>query len=426
MSRANLRSHVFVACWLGLSAGGFAQPAAAEPVRMLCLDQEGQAVAGAEIHLFQYDGEAERYKPFGPFRSDAEGKAACDKELFTNTAGNFDRWLYARLPGMLVGAARCTKFPGGEPINADGEIRLWPSASVEGKVTVPEGFDPRMVTVRVMTLHIVTGPDFFDYQSFTREERFTGLNTALPAIFEHHPDADGHIQFDDVPVKGSLYLVTSGAGLAEAQWRNNNKVFDRPIELPIGRECITTGRALTPDGKPAVGVTVSAHLTSRSGAMYLSTFKSVTNEKGEYAIHGLPQKNFDLSVVDPKKRWVFPPMENLLGHPSTALELNLNLESGVLVTGRVSDADGKPIANAALSALSDTQNAAGLDNAVTDAEGRYKLRLPSGKAKLYFNSLPTGFAYPNPQIVKTLDITAGQRDMEKLDFTLERKGDSEK
>ena len=60
---------------------------------------------------------------------------------------------------------------------------------------------------------------------------------------------------------------------------------------------------------------------------------------------------------------------------------------------------------------------------VTDADGRYDLRLPAGTARLYFNSLPDGFAYPRPQIVKRLDVQPGQAAIENLNFTLQRKSD---
>ena len=47
-------------------------------------------------------------------------------------------------------------------------------------------------------------------------------------------------------------------------------------------------------------------------------------------------------------------------------------------------------------------------------------RLPAGNARLYFNSLPDGFVYPNPQIVKRLEISSRQADIENLDFTVPR------
>lgn len=422
MPRFRFRCFTAFAGCLWIATSLLAQEKSSEPVRMQCLDSDGKPVAGAEIHLFQYDGKAERYQSFGPFKSNAEGKAICEKLLFTNDAGNFDRWFYARIPGRLVGAARSAKWTNQKPFNVEGKVRLFPSAKVEGKVTVPDGFDRRKVTVRVITLHISTGPQIFDYESFSREHSFPGLDTALPEVFERHPDAEGRIQFDDVPVKGQLYLATVGVGLAEAQWRNNETTFDRPIELTPGRECVLTGRALTPEGKPAAGMKVSAHLVHAPGALYyLSIFQTVTDEKGEYSIHGLPQKIFNLSVIDPKGKWVFRPMQDLLIQTGDKLDLDLNLETGVLVSGRVFDSEGKPLAGAALSALNESpKNDTSLANDMSDAEGRYKLRLPAGKARLYFNALPDGFAYPEPRIMKTLDITTGQADIEKLDFTLQR------
>lgn len=75
---------------------------------------------------------------------------------------------------------------------------------------------------------------------------------------------------------------------------------------------------------------------------------------------------------------------------------------------------------AAISALADTQEGPGLSDDMTDRDGRYRLRLPSGRARLYFNSLPDGFVYPDPQIIKRLEITAGQDAVERLDFTIYR------
>ena len=91
------------------------------------------------------------------------------------------------------------------------------------------------------------------------------------------------------------------------------------------------------------------------------------------------------------------------------------------VSGRVLDPEGKPVQAAAISAVADDKGGPGLDGGMTDAEGRYQFRLPSGKAFLYFNSLPDGFAYSRPQVVKRLDINSAQPEIKNLDFTLQRK-----
>ena len=59
---------------------------------------------------------------------------------------------------------------------------------------------------------------------------------------------------------------------------------------------------------------------------------------------------------------------------------------------------------------------------MTDDNGRYSLRVPSGGVQLYFNSLPEGFVYPDPQVFKKLDVKAGQAAVDVGDVTLKRKG----
>jgi hypothetical protein len=79
------------------------------------------------------------------------------------------------------------------------------------------------------------------------------------------------------------------------------------------------------------------------------------------------------------------------------------------------------VEGAFISAITDGDSASSLADDGTDAGGHYQLRLPSGPARLYFNSLPDAFSYPEPQIIKTLGIKPGQGDIESLDFTLRRR-----
>ena len=152
---------------------------------------------------------------FGPFTSDTEGLAECAEARFTDELGDFDRFIYARVPDKLVGIARSVKWKHSKAFNPDGKIVLQASRSVEGQVEVPQGFDPTKVTVRTRTLHLMTGPRDEGLEMYPREEAFPGLDTALPEIFDCRPDANGHIRFSDVPVRGRLYLITHGEGLGE-------------------------------------------------------------------------------------------------------------------------------------------------------------------------------------------------------------------
>ena len=291
-------------------------------------------------------------------------------------------------------------------------------------MTVPAGYDPTKVTVRTRVLHVITGPGFFDYESFPREDNFPGLDTALPERFDCRPDKNGRTHFSDVPVSGRLTLITAGDGLAEAQWRNEGKTFDQPIQLTISRESLISGRVLLPDGKPAAGVEVVARLAPppQRQIYYLSQFRARTDENGTFALHAVPQIEFTLSVRDSTNLWTFRPLENQLVEPDHDPHLTLRMETGTLVSGRVLDPDGRPVEGAAISAVVDSEAgpSPGLDDDFTKADGKYQLRLSAGKARLYFNSLPDGFAYPKPQVVKNLDIEPGQPNIENLDFTLQR------
>jgi hypothetical protein len=149
----------------------------------------------------------------------------------------------------------------------------------------------------------------------------------------------------------------------------------------------------------------------------------VTDEAGTFAIHGLPQTEFTLSVEDPKKLLVFRPIEDLLVQPRQDPKLTLKLELGTRVSGRVLDPEGRPVEGAAFSAITDSREGSGLFHDMTDADGRYDFRLPAGGARLYFNALPEGFAYPDPQIVKRLDMKRGQADIHGLNFTLQRRSE---
>ncbi len=406
-------------------------PANTAPVTVNVVDAQGQPVSGAEVHLFQYaGGDQGRYVHSGPFTSDDQGRAVCAEAKFTNLTrgepGNFDRFIYARVPGRLVGVGRSSKWTGREVLNPQGRVTLEPSRSAEGRVTVPAGFDPKQVTVRVRILQVYTGPNEFDCDSFPREDGFPGLDTALAGIFECHPDAQGHVRFDDVPVRGRLYLLAVGQGLGEAQWWNPSKTFDEPIRLTMEPESVVSGRVLAPDGAPAVGMRVTLRISDRTVSDeprygYLASFHAVTDGDGTFVLHGLPETTFVLSVEDPENRWTCRPLADVAAHPGRETTLTPQMEVGVLVSGRVLDPQGNPVPGAGFSAIADDHEGAGLADAHTDAGGRYQFRLPAGTAKLYFNSLPDGFNYPDPQIVKRLDLKPGQADIENLNFTLPRK-----
>jgi beta-lactamase regulating signal transducer with metallopeptidase domain len=411
------------------AADADANAAAAAPhtVSVLCVGANGKPVEGAEVHLYQGVRQAgvAHYLHFGPLKSDAQGQVQFPQALFVNSLGNFDRWVYARVPGKLVGVGRSARWIiQRDIVNPDARVQMMPSRSIEGHVTVSEGFDPRTVTVKVRTMDIATGDGDFALQSFPRQDNFRGLDTALPQYFESNPDKDGRFRLNDVPVRGHLYLVTSGKGLGEAQWRNDwqSRAFDKPIEIKVEKERKLVGRVVSPTGEPVGGAEVRARISIlwRPSVMYLSTFQAVCDDAGRFQISGLPVVRLVVSATDPNHRWVFRPLEGIEGTEENGRELNLKMENAVELSGTVADSDGNPVEGAAISALADTQEGPGLDDNSTDQHGRYHLRVPAGGAHLYFNALPDGFEYPDPQIIKRVKISAEQPAIKDLNFTLKR------
>jgi beta-lactamase regulating signal transducer with metallopeptidase domain len=85
-------------------------PESAERVHVRCVDAGGKPVVGAQVYLFQHGpGKEGQYLQSGPFTSDADGQAVCAEEIFWSDDGNLDRWIYARIPGQLVGVTRSMK-----------------------------------------------------------------------------------------------------------------------------------------------------------------------------------------------------------------------------------------------------------------------------------------------------------------------------
>ncbi len=388
-------------------------------VEVECVDESGDPVEVAEVFLFQFDGD--RYQLFGPFISNMEGKIECEQELFSDDKGHYDRWIYARIKGESLGIARAVRFRNSEQvINPKHEVTLRPSRSVKGTVQVPPEFDPTKVRVHIQVLHVKSGDGMFDFDSLPRHERFPGLDTGLSEIFDCTPDAEGVFTFDDLPVNGRVYLVTHATGLGQSQWKNEGWHLEPDPELRIEKEVPVTGRVLTPDGTPASGITVGARLQAGQpmNPCHLSSFTGKTDSQGKFSISEVPHQKFTISIDAPDRKIVFHPQPDLIGDSSTGVKIELQTETPIRVAGRVVDQDNKPVKGAAISAIANPD--IGFDSDQTNEAGEFNLLVPSGKVQLYFNGLPAGFEYPDPQIVKEFEVKKGQADIESVEIVLER------
>ncbi len=158
-----------------------------------------------------------------------------------------------------------------------------------------------------------------------------------------------------------------------------------------------TGRVLAPDGKPATGMKIFRPSRSQSEEPVLSLHLPVRSpeKKENTRSTACRRTSSNLSVTDQKEEWVFRPMQDLLIQTGDKLDLDLNLEAGVLVSGRVFDPEGKPLAGA--SPRPSTRARKTTPALPTPYPTPRALQAPpSGRySPMYFNATPDGFAYPD-------------------------------
>ncbi len=394
-----------------------------DPVCVRCVAEDGRPVQSAQVWLFQGaprpDGRS-HYRQFGPFTTDEQGDVAFAASL-TYGGGRFDRWVYARVAGKLVGVGRSLGGP--EDANGPIEVSMCPSRNVRGRVSVPDGTDPTTVTVRVNSFTISKAG--MPYVSFPRGPLFPGIDTALPEFFDRAPDAAGDFEFTDLPDGARIYLIAEGQGLGQAQYANIGMgVTEIPdvVEITMWSESVLSGVVSEPTGAPVSGAVVRIRPNGVDGIFVTTGFETRSAADGSFRIPGLHSGRYDVFVESEGTEWVYRPTSIELRRGAT-LESALSMESAVRVSGVVVDAsNGEPIQDALVGAVMPREfgTQPRLDGARSDEDGRFELRLPRGGAQLYFMGIPRGYAYPEPQIVDELVVEKDGMPIEGLRFELKR------
>lgn len=393
-----------------------------ERVAVHCVDAEGRPVAGAEVHLWQSfrvpDG-TNRLQASGPHRSGDDGVASTAVALAWD-GGKFDRWAYARVPGKLVGAARVLRWDD-SPVDPKLTIRLLPSREIRGQAHAPKGVRSEMLRVSVLALNAIVGDDVFG-QPFPRNAEIDSLAHALPERFQCQCAADGSFVFADMPPRPLLVLAVEGPGVAQAQWGNAllpGRTIPDLIEIEALPEAVLGGVVRDAHGKPEREAEVELRISKEARSPILFAFRTRTDEDGRFRLTGLPAASFDLTVRSPAGS--MSPRTVKLGPAQVVEDLAIDLEASVEVVGTVvALPGGVPVEGVGVSAIVDEQAMRRLGFARTDARGRFVLRLPEGKIRLYFSSVPAGFVRPEPQRTWSFEVRANDKDLQSVRLELER------
>lgn len=162
-----------------------------------------------------------------------------------------------------------------------------------------------------------------------------------------------------------------------------------PVKTPRGS---VSGRVTIKD-KPAAGVTVGLRLRTNLFPNDKS-FRSITDQEGNYRISNVPAGTYDIMVVAPA--YVNPGVVDVRGKSVIVAEdenvndINFSLVRGGVITGKITDADGRPLVqqNVYLFRAADFQQqparqAFPVVSAETDDRGVYRVfGLAAGRYKI--------------------------------------------
>lgn len=169
-----------------------------------------------------------------------------------------------------------------------------------------------------------------------------------------------------------------------------------PVEVVLAPEAVIEG-TVTAAGRPVAGVKVEA--SGVSGA------EQVSDADGRFTLRRLPPGPTRLHI-EPPPGLLAPELRPVL-EPGEERTLEVVLAPPALVRGRVIRRDnGEPVANAVLTASVDGENR--LFSARTDAEGRYELSLPAGRASVRYVGAGMARPFPGPwdQTAPRIEVAA--------------------
>ena len=190
-------------------------------------------------------------------------------------------------------------------------------------------------------------------------------------------DDDGRCQLSwdkDLPINRVTVTVSrKGYVPVKRDWLGNQRAVDLPeqvkIELVKGNQL--SGIVLDEAGGPVVDATVKILLSVQSSKMssqYFSAANVQTDEQGKWTWDGFPLNNqrTRLYVSHPKY------MRQSSRFDSVDVENEVTLKQGLTITGRIVDADGKPIEKASAS-FGTGKLSTSLPTALTDADGQFEI-----------------------------------------------------
>ncbi|MEM7791137.1 MAG: sigma-70 family RNA polymerase sigma factor [Verrucomicrobiota bacterium] len=396
-----------------------------EGIEILCLDEDGDPVANAEVYITQVTSlpqtgslNAFEYETMGPLITNDEGRVVL-KELYFTEQNGWMRAFYARVPGLLSGYAGSWRKEGSmqgqesEPLR----ILMKPSRTLNGEIQVPPGYAANRVKVQIMRMH---DEKRFFMSNFSKNRRIS----TWPELFERFPDERGAFTFEDIPVDSRLVLSAQSEGLERAFFGNRVE-RNESITIAMVEEGVIEGTLIYEDGSPAAGLTLYARRTpsGEDGAEFATTVES----DGSFQIKRLPE-GYYLVRAHTIPNWTMNAETNIQVKSAhvTRLETPLVMEQGIWVRGRIIDkASEEPILGASVLRYGEDGSIPGESESIDEGDGYYQVQCPTGKSTLIVQlpgrlseryGVATG---EESSRERSIEIEPGQKKLSNVDFLLE-------
>lgn len=282
-------------------------------------DPQGRPIPEAEVRLTAAGGSPA-----------ASGPDESPSPIFTGPDGSFR--IEDRRPGETVDLV--VQHAGYAPASAPGlrlpreqpvRIVLQPTATVAGSTVDPDGHPVPGALILVLPSNPV---------------HVGGADRSLQA----QSDENGRFQIEGVR-PGSFEIRATAPGRQEARLAGLEAQAGQDlqgIEVVLTPGAVLAGRVLSPAGQPVPGAEVSLLPEGSATVSLLSVGAVLSDEQGRYRLEGISPGTHAVRAEHEEYR----PVQRRLDVQAGANTLDLTLEPGAALSGRVVDPLGAPVAGA--------------------------------------------------------------------------------